>query len=216
MESKEGREMTTPDVTERAMTIVQAAQVLQIKTKDDYVQAAGLWKDLTAMGKEIKEAFNGIIEKAHAAHKEAIAQRDKYLDPVDKATKQVKSLMLSYDAEQDRLRRAEEARLAELARKAEEEARLAEALALEANGQKAEAEAVLSEQVQAPVMIIKKDTPKVEGGPVFRTVWKFRITDAAKLPREYLAPDEVKIGQVIRALKNMTNIPGVQAYEERV
>jgi hypothetical protein len=198
------------------LTIVEAARMVKITDPGTYIEAAGLWKELTAMAKEINGTFSPIIEKAHASHKEAIAQRDKYLKPVEDASRSVKSLMSAYDAEQDRLRRAEEARLAELARKAEEEARLQEAIALEAEGQKAEAEAVLAEQVQAPVVILKRDTPKVEGGPVFRTIWKFRITDPQAIPREYLMADEVKIGQVVRALKSMANIPGGQAYEERV
>jgi hypothetical protein len=42
-------------------------------------------------------------------------------------------------------------------------------------------------------------------------VWKFEVIDPAQLPREYLTPDLVKIGKVIRA---GVSIPGVKAWQE--
>lgn len=47
-----------------------------------------------------------------------------------------------------------------------------------------------------------------------RKVWRFEITDASVLPREYLMPDEQKIGGVVRAMKNQTRIPGVRVWED--
>lgn len=44
--------------------------------------------------------------------------------------------------------------------------------------------------------------------------WKFRIEDAAKVPREYLCPDLKRIGQVVEALKDACVIPGVVVYNE--
>ena len=42
------------------------------------------------------------------------------------------------------------------------------------------------------------------------------MVDQGKIPAAYLVPDMVKIGAVVRAMKGTTNIPGVEAYEERV
>jgi colicin import membrane protein len=55
--------------------------------------------------------------------------------------------------------------------------------------------------------------PKVSGIST-RKLWAFRITDPALIPREYLLIDEQKIGGVVRALKDATNIPGVEAYQK--
>jgi hypothetical protein len=49
-----------------------------------------------------------------------------------------------------------------------------------------------------------------------RTVWKFRITDEAAVPREFLLVDEKRIGQIVRAMKGETKIPGIEAYPETV
>ena len=42
-------------------------------------------------------------------------------------------------------------------------------------------------------------------------VWKFEIEDLSKIPLDYLIPDMVKIGKVIRA---GVNIPGVKSWQE--
>ena len=44
--------------------------------------------------------------------------------------------------------------------------------------------------------------------------WKFRVADASKIPREYMMPDLVKIGGVVRATRGTMLIPGIEAYPE--
>jgi len=134
--------------------------------------------------------------------------------------------------EEDERRRIELERL-EAERKIEEARLLVAAEAAQAAGDKQQSEdmiaaaiaatetarqdaaAVNAEPVYVAPVVIPKTTPKLAGGPVYRTIWKFRITDAAKIPRQYLVPDEVKIGQIVRALKRESNIPGIEPYEER-
>jgi hypothetical protein len=73
----------------------------------------------------------------------------------------------------------------------------------------------MEEPVYAPPVIVPKTVPKLNGGPVYRTITKFRIINEALIPRQYMMPDLVKIGGVVRALKNQTNVPGIEVYEER-
>jgi len=133
--------------------------------------------------------------------------------------------MSDYDAEQERIRKAEQDRLAAIARKAEEDRLLAEAAAVEAearaNGATKEeaaqqADAVIAEPVYVPPVIVPKATPKLAGGPVFQTRWDFEIVNEALIPRQFLAVDMVKIRQVVTAMKGQTVIPGVRAFEKRV
>ena len=67
--------------------------------------------------------------------------------------------------------------------------------------------------VQVAPVVVPKSVPKVSGMSI-RDNWKFKITNEKLIPREYLKVDEVKIGQVVRALKSATNIPGVEVYNE--
>lgn len=205
----------TEEVETKALSIVDQAKTVKVVDSETYTAAGMMWKTIKDMMKEIDDTFDGIIKKAHEAHKEAIAKKAKYYQPLDLASRQVKKLMSDYDLEQERIRKAEEDRLREIARKEEEDRRLAEAILAEQSGQKEEAEAILETPVQAPPVVLAKTTPKLTGGPVYRTIWKFRIKNPALIPREYLVPDEVKIGGVVRALKGQTNIPGVEIYEER-
>lgn len=118
-------------------------------------------------------------------------------------------------------RKAEEDRLMEAAAAAEKagDAKRAEELAAAAitatDAAADEAAFIMSEPVYVAPVVLPKETPKLAGGPVYRTIWKFRIYDVGRIPRQYLVPDEVKIGQVVRALKKEHGIMGVEAYEER-
>jgi vacuolar-type H+-ATPase subunit I/STV1 len=209
-------EIEEREVETKALSIVDKAKLIKVTDAPSYLFAGDLWKVIDATIKEVKATFDPIVEAAHKAHKEATTKRASFLDPLENAKKGVKSLMSAYDAEQDRIRLAEQKRLEEEQRKREEEERLALAVELEQSGEKEQAEAVLETPVPVVPVILQKATPKLEGGPVYRTVWKFRIVDLNLIPRQYLIPDEVKIGGVVRALKGDCNIPGVEVYQERV
>jgi len=204
------------EVDARALSVIEEANLVSIVNHGTYAKAGVLWKSIKDMRKQVKNTFSPIITKAHQAHKEAIAQRDKIMVPLTKTGKTVKYAMEKYDSIQEEMRKKKEAKLREIARKEEEERQLAEALEAEQNGEKEEAETILEAPAYVPPVVVAKTTPKLQGGPVYRTVWKFRIIDKRKVPNEFLIPDQVKIGQIVRAMKEATNIPGVEAYSERV
>jgi DNA-binding PadR family transcriptional regulator len=194
-----------------------------IKTPQEYVLAGDLWKAGKALIEEINEGYDSIIKKAHELHKDAIARKAKYFVPAESGVKAIKRIMSAYDAEQEAIRQAEQRRLEEIARKEAEEEALLAAIAAEEEAKrngatkeeaKQEAEAIISQPVYVAPVVLAKETPKVTGLS-FRTIWKFKIEREDLLPVEYTKPDEVKIGQVVRALKGQTNIRGVKVYEER-
>lgn len=93
---------------------------------------------------------------------------------------------------------------ARLAKQAEENRLAADELA---SKQAEEAAANVQEVKVAP------SVPKVAGIRA-RVNWKFRIVDPSRLPRKYLMPDEVAIGQEVRSMKAEASIPGVEVYSE--
>jgi len=94
---------------------------------------------------------------------------------------------------------------ARLAKQAEEDRLAAQELARKQ-------ELVAASSVQE--VKIAPSVPKVAGIKA-RVNWKFRIVDASKLPRQFLIPDEVAIGQHVRSVKQAGEvIPGVEAYSE--
>lgn len=215
----------TTEVETKAMTIVDQAKAVKVTDSQTYTAAGMLWKTIGDMIKEVKDTFDPICDAAHKAHKAAVEKRSKYLDPLTTAQKSVKGLMSAWDAEQERIRQAEQRRLEEIARKEAEEQALLEAIAAEEEAKRngatkeeaaQEATAIMEEHVYVAPVVIPKAVPKMQGGPVYRTVWKARIVNERLIPREYLTVDMVKINGVVRALKAQTNVPGVEPYEERV
>ena len=188
----------------------------------------------------------------------------------------VKGLMLGYTREQETIRRAEEERLRrieeakaqkererleakaraerekadELRRKAEaeaakERARLqaeadklrakrdaesrakraelkAQAKAVEADTAKADAARVKAEALKSQaanttaVDVRVESTVKPVAGVRQQIVYRFRIVDKAKLPLDYLVPDEKTLGELARSSKGTATVPGVEFYAEPV
>lgn len=50
----------------------------------------------------------------------------------------------------------------------------------------------------------------------FRDRYVFEVHDPEAVPREYLCPDEAKIGKVVAALKDKTSIPGVRVWNDPI
>jgi len=208
--------MEIQEVSSKSLTIIEEASLINITDTDTYTQAGGLWANIRGLMKDVESTFSPIIAKAHASHKEALKQKGKIFDPLKQAGKSVKAAMEKWDFDQEQIRQAEEDRLRAIAQKEEEERQLAEALEAEQNGEIEAAEDILEAPVYTPPVVLPKATPKLQGGPVYRTAYKFRIIDERKIPREFMSPDMVKIGQVARAMKGSTNIPGVEVYKVRV
>lgn len=195
----------------------------------------------------IKQRYNE-IEELRKNLKQPILEAarnvdDQFRGPLAELTNAVQvidSAVKGYLAEQERLRREEEARLRELARAEEERLRreaAAEAARAEEMRRKAEEEKaagnlataakleVRAEQaldraeekaaVHVPVPIVASAPAKVSGLST-REHWDFRITDPSKLPREYLIPNEAAIRSVVKGLKGQTNIPGVEVFRDDV
>ena len=212
---------TTMDATSRAVAVAlpvpDQARQLVITTNDQYEEVAAFLLKLKAIRRKIDDAFNPIITKAHEAHKEAVAQRKKAGEPLDLAESIIKPKIVGYIQEQEKKRVQEEARLQAEAKKQQDDEALVLAELSKQSGNHEEAQAILEEgaHAEAPVIVLPKETPKVEGIST-REVWKFRIVNPTLVPREYLIVDEKKVGGVVRSLKNLTNIPGVQVYSEKV
>ena len=112
---------------------------------------------------------------------------------------------------------------AEATRKATEEARKkaeAEAAALaEVNRKESEAEQERIKQEAAEAsanvtVVVEKSTPTAKR----REIFKFRMKSPEAVKPEYLMPDEVKIGKVVRALGKLAEgaVGGIEVYAESV
>ena len=216
--------MEIQEVTEKALTITQQANAVTVTNEAQKKAAGELFLNVKSMMKAVDESFDPIITKAHQAHKEAVAQKKKHYEPLDAAAKYVKKIIGDYDTKLENERKAEERRLADIARKEAEEKAIQEAIESERqaklNGATQEeaaavAERVIEQPVYVPPVVVPKAKEKISG-MVFRETTKFRIKDESLIPRQFLIPDMVKIGGVVRSLGIQANIPGVEIWMEKV
>lgn len=206
-------ELTPEIVEQKALTIPEQAKGIAVIDNASLLISNEILLRIKDIRKEISEAFDPIIKKAYEAHKTAVAQKKKAEAPLIEAEGYIKPQIATYIAEQERKRREEEERLRQEALRAEEERKLQEAIIAEQEGNQEEAEAILNEQTFIPPPIVEKATPKLQGVSISK-VWKFRVVNPDVIPRMYLLPDIVKIGQIVRSLKGSTNIPGIEVYTE--
>lgn len=203
--------------------------IKEVKDTFDPICEAANRAHKEATGKRAK--FLDPLTSAQKSVKQIMSAYDAAQEAIRKAEEE--RLAAIARAEEEARRRAEQERL-ETERKAEEDRLLAEAEAAEKRGDNETAElltaaavetneqvkelaaTMAAEPVYVAPIIVPKTTPKMAGGPVYRTVTKFEVVNADLIPRQYMVPDMVKIGGVVRALKTCANIPGIKVYEERV
>ena len=207
MENTEIQEVTTlalavPD---------QAKQLTVIANNDDYIKAGNILLTIKDLRKKIEASYKKIKQTIDAEKKTVLEEEREQDKPLLEAENWIKPLISSYLAEQEKIRKAEEDRLREQARLAEEERQLQAALAAEQSGNKEDAQAIIDEPVYVPPIVVQKSVPKVAGISMSKQ-WKYRIVDINKIPREYMMPDEKRIGGVVTKMQGQVPIPGVEIY----
>lgn len=207
----------------QASDLMEKARALKIVDDASYQIAANIAKSFKALEDEIIAKFKTPKDLANKAHKAITSLEAELLAPPRNGMQVIKLAIGNYQMEQARLRRIEEARIAEEAKRRREEAQLNEAMELEAAGnqaaaegdsaeaerKKAEAEAVVSRPVVAPLVSLPK--PKAEG-ITEAMVWKFEIVDITKLNLAALKSNPKFIEAVTSAIRPIVNSMRDQAH----
>ena len=199
------------------------ARSIVVSNVDEHREALHFVQDVVALKRSINERFDPVKKAAHSAHKAVCAMERELTDPLDAARSLVTRKVADYEVA-ERRRAEEEARArAEEARKAEEERQLADAIAAEEMGDIAEAEAIIDEVIEAPVVMPQVQVAKVSGVSM-RSTWRADVTDPMALIRyvaehpesfDLLTPNVSALNAMARRQKGQMAIPGVQAVEER-
>lgn len=200
-----------------AAALVAQESALAVRSGDEYEAAGRLLVALTTAFKIIEAERFELTKPLDALKEKWIAIFQLPLDRLSAAVTSLKRKRVAWQAEAERQRKAEEERARQEALKAQ--ARLDAAADKKAErllekGHVEEAERILDAvpQVQMPV-VAQTEAPKT-AGVAGRKNWKFRIVSEEEIPREYLVPDLVKIGGVVRAMKDKTSISGIEVYSE--
>lgn len=205
--------LASPEVVNMTADAEKTLEVVKVydELDDDMYSLAGREiLDIKSKMKTIKETRMAITRPIDAAKKGVMDFFRAPMEHLEKAEKILNGLMIEYRGKKKAERQAAEEAARVKQKKIDDEAE-AEAAKLRAAGKTEEAEAVEAEAEAAPPAVQIDEIEEVKGVHT-RKNYKFRITDASKIPAEYLIPDEKKIGQVVRAMKDMASIPGVEVY----
>ena len=206
----------TGEVTTKADDALAFAEEIKVTDDHTYKVVGEFVVGVKKIRKEIRSLFydgaegekdRGQVPLAHAAWKAGLAAFNK-LDGSAKEAEEVASKKLAGYVEAKEKADREKA---EVERKKAEDDRLEQAAALEKTGQRKAANELLAKPIEtAP---IRPSGPPKIAGLSSRKRWTFEITDATKIPREYLVPDEKKIRKIVEAMGAETKIDGVRAYQ---
>lgn len=162
------------------------ATPLKLDTAEDYATAGRLLTKVSTVLKAIDDEYEDDKKATYAVYKSILDTIKETKAPVETMKYKIKAAMDAWNREQKRL--AVERREAELQRSLE-----------------------TGETVTDMPDVVT--TPKIAGLKTYR-VTKWRVTDEAAIPREYLTLDEKKVNQTVREMKTLANIPGIEVYEE--
>lgn len=195
-------------------------QTIVVKDQGSYDKAATILKGVKGLQKQVEESYNPIIQKALASHREAIAQRDKYLNPLKTIESAIKSRISGYLAECEKKRLAEEERLRKEAEEkaAKERARLenkAEKALEKGNEEKANDLLEQAQQVEALVPSVAPIVQKA-AGVSGRKIWKAKVVDFKSLSDDYKLINQSLLDSIARNTKGANKITGVEFYSEDV
>lgn len=181
--------LVTPEeeVSREVVSVEAQAKALKVVDAKSYLDAGELWKSIKALRKKVADTFDPLVKKAFELHKNAVATKKENDSPLEAAERMVKQAMSNYDLEQERIRRAEEARLAEIARKEEEARRQAELARLAAE-KKAEEDRLMEAALAAEMAGDQEQAEALSTAAV--TVGEEAKQEAAAIQAEpvYVAP----------------------------
>jgi len=184
------------DLPERALPLPEKAKKIKVVDQASLEKAnmfIGICKDVMD---EVDGLFDVHIKRTLDLKRGLEADKKIYWDPPNQARSIVRNEISRYALEQNEIIRKAELGQQEIQRKAR--------VALE-SGRVKTSEKILAKAEPLP-------PPPKAAGLSFRDDWKFEIVDMAKIPREYLMPDEPKIGHAVRTFKEQCFIPGVRIF----
>lgn len=221
--------LVTPSTPPPPVDLVTRAKTLTITSNTEYVQACEEKLALDDMIANRHANHDPVCQKAHEAHKAAVAARSADIEPLETAKKIYDRAIDGWRREQDRLaieqaqrERDEIARQAELAREAEIVEAEAEGATVE------EVTAIIERPVYIPPAIVRPTLPKVAGIRKRPDNWKAILDPAdpnAKLRlikyvagnpqfQHLLVLDTTAATQLARALKLTMAIPGIKVFND--
>jgi tetratricopeptide (TPR) repeat protein len=195
------------EAKDQAQVILTNAQSIIIKTQVDYDQAAGILQNIKARIKALDTLRKSITKPLDEAKKRVMDMFDLPILRYQDAESTIKQALLTYADEQEKQRKAEEAKFQAAAdkKRAELDAKAAAAVAA-GDMDKADKYANKAAQVIAPTLAPRVEQAK---GIHFMEKWTANVIDFAKLPDEFKMANMSLLNKTAQATKGAIKIPGI-------
>lgn len=207
---------------------VAPAKQITVSDKETQSKALASTKEVVSWKKRVEEKRKELVAPLLERQREINDYAKALTDPLVEAESHLKKQLITWDQKLEAERQAELKRIQEEARKREEEARKealkakeeAEALAMFGDGNEATRQSLVADaEAERKQTQIAKEAKKEEKAALdnkvsgIRTIWKFEVTDASKVPAQFMIVDESAIGKAVRG--GTREIPGVRIFEEK-
>ena len=179
--------------------LIAQATNLSIVSTETLQGAVNLTSFIKDFGKRIKAMMDFHTKGLKAEIKKTELPYKNGMEKCAELELQIKSKIVVYQNEQEKIRLAEEDRLRKIQQKEYEK-----------QIKKAEKK---QEAPPPPPPPVKVEAEKIEGLQMRKT-WDFSIEDEKLIPREYLCVDEKKIGKVVKA--GIREIAGIRIFEKSI
>jgi hypothetical protein len=199
----------------------------KITTKETYAVVVGFQKQAKLFIKETEESCKPRVKQASDLHKSLLADMNALTAPAKKSISTYNALLVEYNNELERKRKAEQAerereRIKQEAidRKAEDERKLKVANELHESGSKEEAEQVLNQADRTQVAPVEKKEEKAEPeGLHFRDNWKAEMVavdidevDSRFVKKEF---DQGMANAYAKSNKDGAKAKGIRFYNDK-
>jgi len=188
--------------------LIDKARAFVVASEQTYIDANLIAAQIVEQVKEREKELLPPKETATKTWKAMCALVKKYIDEPKEIVTILDRKRYAWKKEEDRKREEEAERLRKEAEKKQEEERLALAERLESNGMKEQANEVLDAPM-SPVEIPAAISVVKPAGQANIENWQATVANAELVPREWCAPDLVKIGKYAKMMKGEAKILGV-------
>lgn len=204
-------------VEESLRAAIRSFEVISVVDAESFSEAGERDKKLTELKNGWSAYWENIKKSAHATWKGIVAKEKDVLDIADQKKAEQKKLAMTWFEAEEKKRLAAERIAQEAARKQAEDEALARAEALEKDGNKEEAAAVIAEPMNVPQVVVKSSVP-AGYGKMTQKHYSATVTDIkalaravldGKVPSMAIVGNDVFLNSQARMMKETMNYPGV-------
>ena len=186
-------------LNEKQLEIVNRVKSITITSRESLEETVFLTRDIKEAKKKVESELKFHTDPLSEQIRNERQKYKPFLDMLDKAELELKSKIVVYQSEQEKIRMAEEKWLIKL-----QEKQYAKDI------QKAEKKGMEAPPPPPPITIKEENV----AGLQIRKMWDFQIVDEKKITREYLCVDEKKIRKVVNA--GVREISGIRIFEKSI